>query len=81
MSLPWSEMGKAFSVPFGRCCEQDKSGWQSDGLGPLEQASSGPHPAFFLSLIFSRQVEALIPRTLLQIVFLTATLAVFLRGK
>lgn len=31
--------------------------------------------------IAGRQVEALIPRTLLQIVFLTATLAVFLGGK
>jgi len=31
--------------------------------------------------IAGRQVETLIPRTLLQIVFLTATVAVFLRGK
>jgi uncharacterized membrane protein len=31
--------------------------------------------------IAGRQVEALIPRTILQIVFLTATLAVFLGGK
>jgi uncharacterized membrane protein len=31
--------------------------------------------------IAGRQVEALIPRMLLQIVFLTATLAVFLGGK
>jgi uncharacterized membrane protein len=31
--------------------------------------------------IAGRQVEALLPRTLLQIVFLTATVAVFLGGK
>ncbi|HXN23722.1 MAG TPA: hypothetical protein VOA41_13370 [Candidatus Dormibacteraeota bacterium] len=61
------------------------TGARDAALGPwlmlLAVFPANVHAARKRLTIGGRQVQALIPRTLLQIVFLTATLAVFLGGR